>query len=104
MLCREVLRLRARITVEKTSFILDGKTIMPDLYFYRKPEETVKDEADEESKKKKKEKEDAQLRLAIEDDVQIAPAKEYHFTEVNVGQWAAYENPEMEGEAEGWGN
>jgi hypothetical protein len=37
LLAREVLRLRGKIVVEKTLFVLDDKKIMPDLYFYRDP-------------------------------------------------------------------
>jgi small subunit ribosomal protein SAe len=48
LLAREVLRLRGKITVEKTMFILNDMKIMPDLYFYRDPEEQKKEEAGEE--------------------------------------------------------
>ena len=53
MLAREVLRLRGKIIVESTFFTLDGKTIMPDLYFYRDPEEQKKEEAGEEGEEKR---------------------------------------------------
>ncbi|KAK0417753.1 hypothetical protein QR680_013189 [Steinernema hermaphroditum] len=42
-LAREVLILKGKISRE-TGFILDNKVIMPDLYFYRDPEEQEKEE------------------------------------------------------------
>lgn len=53
LLAREVLRLRGKIVIEKTLFVLDEKKIMPDLYFYRDPEEQKKDEAGEEEAEKR---------------------------------------------------
>ncbi|CAJ0583234.1 unnamed protein product, partial [Mesorhabditis spiculigera] len=43
-LAREVLTLKGKIS-RQTGFILDDKEIMPDLYFYRDPAETEKEEA-----------------------------------------------------------
>ncbi|KAF1761779.1 hypothetical protein GCK72_010035 [Caenorhabditis remanei] len=43
MLAREILILRGKIS-RQTGFVLDGKEIMPDLYFYRDPTETEKEE------------------------------------------------------------
>ncbi|KAI6227776.1 40S ribosomal protein SA [Aphelenchoides fujianensis] len=45
-LAREVLRLRSRATIneDEAFFMLDGKKIMPDLYFYRDPEDDKKRE------------------------------------------------------------
>jgi len=53
LLAREVLRLRGKIVIEKNLFVLDDKKIMPDLYFYRDPEEQKKDEAGEEADEKR---------------------------------------------------
>lgn len=46
MLAREVLLLRGVISRE-TGFVLNDKAIMPDLYFYREPSETEKEEKEE---------------------------------------------------------
>lgn len=46
LLAREVLTLRGKISRE-TGFRLDEKEIMPDLYFYRDPQEAEKEEAAE---------------------------------------------------------
>lgn len=46
MLAREVLLIKGKMTRE-TGFVLDGKAIMPDLYFYRDAEEQEKEEAAE---------------------------------------------------------
>lgn len=43
MLAREVLTIKGKIN-RATGFILDDKEIMPDLYFYRDPEEAEKEE------------------------------------------------------------
>ncbi|CAL2037407.1 hypothetical protein CAEBREN_10296 [Caenorhabditis brenneri] len=43
MLAREILILRGKIS-RQTGFVLEGKEIMPDLYFYRDPTETEKEE------------------------------------------------------------
>jgi len=43
MLAREVLFIKGKIT-RQTGFVLDDKEIMPDLYFYRDPEEADKEE------------------------------------------------------------
>lgn len=43
MLAREILILRGKIS-RQSGFLLDGKEIMPDLYFYRDPTETEKEE------------------------------------------------------------
>jgi len=51
LLAREVLRLRGKIVVEKTLFVLNDQKIMPDLYFYRDPEEQKKDEIEETEEK-----------------------------------------------------
>jgi len=53
LLAREVLRLRGKIIVEKTFFVLNDLKIMPDLYFYRDPEEQKKDEIGEEVEEKR---------------------------------------------------
>ncbi|CAI4230510.1 unnamed protein product [Auanema sp. JU1783] len=45
-LAREILILRGKIS-RQTGFVLDGKEIMPDLYFYRDPHEAEKEEAGE---------------------------------------------------------
>ncbi|CAB3403503.1 unnamed protein product [Caenorhabditis bovis] len=42
-LAREILILRGKIS-RQTGFVLDGKEIMPDLYFYRDPSDTEKEE------------------------------------------------------------
>lgn len=42
-LAREVLKLRGKIN-RQLGFVLDDKIIMPDLYFYRDPQEQEKDE------------------------------------------------------------
>ncbi|CAD6192963.1 unnamed protein product [Caenorhabditis auriculariae] len=44
LLAREVLILKGKIS-RQTGFVLDGKEIMPDLYFYRDPQDTEKEEA-----------------------------------------------------------
>lgn len=44
LLAREVLMIKGKMT-RKTGFVLDEKEIMPDLYFYRDPEEQEKEEA-----------------------------------------------------------
>lgn len=46
LLAREVLILKGKISRE-TGFRLDDRVIMPDLYFYRDPEEQEKEEAAE---------------------------------------------------------
>jgi small subunit ribosomal protein SAe len=46
LLAREVLQLRGTITREM-DFMIDGKIIMPDLYFYRDPQEAEKEEPNE---------------------------------------------------------
>ena len=46
MLAREVLLIKGKMTRE-TGFVLDGKEIMPDLYFYRDAEEQEKEEVAE---------------------------------------------------------
>lgn len=46
LLAREVLQLRGKIS-RATGFVLEDKLIMPDLYFYRDPEEQKKEEAGE---------------------------------------------------------
>ncbi|PAV58996.1 hypothetical protein WR25_12840 isoform B [Diploscapter pachys] len=43
MLAREILLLRGKIS-RTTGFVIDGKEIMPDLYFYRDPTEQEKDD------------------------------------------------------------
>lgn len=43
ILAREVLLMKGKMT-RQTGFILEGKEIMPDLYFYRDPEEQEKKE------------------------------------------------------------
>ena len=43
LLAREVLFIKGRITRQK-GFVLDDKEMMPDLYFYRDPEEAEKEE------------------------------------------------------------
>jgi len=43
MLAREVLFIKGKIT-RQTGFVLEDKEIMPDLYFYRDPEEAEKEE------------------------------------------------------------
>jgi small subunit ribosomal protein SAe len=43
LLAREILILKGKIS-RQTGFVLDGKEIMPDLYFYRDPQETEKEE------------------------------------------------------------
>lgn len=45
LLAREVLTMRGKIN-RQTGFELEGKEIMPDLYFYRDPEDIEKDEAE----------------------------------------------------------
>ncbi|CAD5218408.1 unnamed protein product [Bursaphelenchus okinawaensis] len=51
-LAREVLQLRGKIS-RSTGFVLEDKLIMPDLYFYRDPEETKKEEAGETTEDKR---------------------------------------------------
>lgn len=46
MLAREVLFIKGKIT-RQTGFVLEDKEIMPDLYFYRDPEEAEKEELTE---------------------------------------------------------
>ncbi|KAK6745575.1 hypothetical protein RB195_011978 [Necator americanus] len=46
LLAREILILRGKIS-RQTGFVLDDKEIMPDLYFYRDPQESEKQEAAE---------------------------------------------------------
>uniref|UniRef100_A0A1I7XD05 40S_SA_C domain-containing protein n=1 Tax=Heterorhabditis bacteriophora TaxID=37862 RepID=A0A1I7XD05_HETBA len=46
LLAREILILRGKIS-RQTGFVLDGKEIMPDLYFYRDPQESEKEETGE---------------------------------------------------------
>ena len=46
MLAREVLLIKGKMTRE-TGFVLEGKAIMPDLYFYRDAEDQDKEEAAE---------------------------------------------------------
>ncbi|MFH4978186.1 hypothetical protein AB6A40_004895 [Gnathostoma spinigerum] len=46
MLAREVLLIEGKMT-RQTGFVLDDKKIMPDLYFYRDPEEQEKEETAE---------------------------------------------------------
>lgn len=43
-LAREILILRGKIS-RQTGFVLDGKEIMPDLYFYRDPADTEKEDS-----------------------------------------------------------
>lgn len=43
LLAREVLLIKGKMT-RQTGFVLDDKEIMPDLYFYRNPEEQEKEE------------------------------------------------------------
>lgn len=44
LLAREVLTLRGKIS-RQSGFVLEDKEIMPDLYFYRDPQEQEKEEA-----------------------------------------------------------
>jgi small subunit ribosomal protein SAe len=53
MLAREVLKLKMELIIEDAYFVLGEQTIMPDLYFYRDPEEQKKEE--EEAKQQAKE-------------------------------------------------
>lgn len=46
MLAREILLMKGKMTRE-TGFVLDGKEIMPDLYFYRDTDDQEKEEANE---------------------------------------------------------
>ncbi|MCP9259237.1 40S ribosomal protein SA [Dirofilaria immitis] len=46
LLAREVLLIKGKMT-RQTGFVLDDKEIMPDLYFYRNPEEQEKEELSE---------------------------------------------------------
>jgi len=50
LLAREVLTIRGKINRE-TGFTLDGKLVMPDLYFYRDPQEQEKEEEQVEEQK-----------------------------------------------------
>lgn len=43
LLAREVLLLRGKIS-RQTGFVVDGKVVMPDLYFHRDPQESEKEE------------------------------------------------------------
>jgi len=52
MLAREVLILRGKIT-RQTGFIVDDKMIMPDLYFFRDPQEAEKEVAEMETEGQK---------------------------------------------------
>lgn len=45
LLAREVLQLRGKIN-RQIGFVLDDKLIMPDLYFYRDPQEQEKEEVE----------------------------------------------------------
>lgn len=82
-LAREVLILKGKISRE-SGFILDNKVIMPDLYFYRDPEEQEKEEqvATEERK-------DAwgQAHEAKPDEEEAEPVK-LKFDVPEVGDWA----------------
>lgn len=44
MLAREVLKLKENIYIDDTYFMLGDRMIMPDLYFFRDPEEQKKEE------------------------------------------------------------
>ncbi|KAI6187041.1 40S ribosomal protein SA [Aphelenchoides besseyi] len=68
-LSREILRLRNRITVDEAEsfFELDGKKIMPDLYFYRDPEE-----------EKKREELEAAGKVEAQHPVEIAPPEDWN--------------------------
>lgn len=48
LLAREVLLLRGKIS-RTTGFVVDEKVIMPDLYFYRDPQEQEKETAEAET-------------------------------------------------------
>ncbi|KAI6213998.1 40S ribosomal protein SA [Aphelenchoides besseyi] len=68
-LSREILRLRNRVTVDEAQsfFELDGKKIMPDLYFYRDPED-----------EKKREETEAAEKVEPQHPVEIAPPEEWN--------------------------
>lgn len=52
LLAREVLILKGKIT-RQTGFVIDDKVIMPDLYFYRDPQEQEKEEQTEQRDERK---------------------------------------------------
>lgn len=89
MLAREVLLIKGRMTRE-TGFVLDGKEIMPDLYFYRDAEEQEKEEPAE-----VREKEPAWTTQPVTDtkldefQTTDAPPKIDFAAMPEVGDWAA---------------
>jgi len=90
LLAREVLLLKGKMT-RQTGFVLDGKEIMPDLYFYRDPEEQEnKDEAAE--AKETKEWSGAQLETDKPEDfppVNEDVSTKLNFEHVPITDWAA---------------
>jgi small subunit ribosomal protein SAe len=91
LLAREVLRLRGKIIVNKTDFMLDEKVIMPDLYFYRDPEEQKKEEAAGEEAEEKRDAFDT-ANAKIEDFNPSVPGTEpmkMDFQYQRIDDWAA---------------
>jgi len=89
LLAREVLRLRGKILVNKTNFILEEKVIMPDLYFYRDPEETKKEEAGEEAEEKRPDGFDAANAKPDDFIVPISGNEPLAFQPQYIENWAA---------------
>ncbi|KAI6183871.1 40S ribosomal protein SA [Aphelenchoides bicaudatus] len=103
LLAREVLRLRGKIVIEKTLFVLDEKKIMPDLYFYRDPEEQKKDEAGEEEVEKREDVFEGSSKPADFNAPIPGEDPKINFQYERIADWAAASNLEMTGEQQAEG-
>jgi small subunit ribosomal protein SAe len=99
LLAREVLRLRGKIVIEKTLFVLDDKKIMPDLYFYRDPEEQKKDEIGEEAEEKREDVFEGSSKPADFNAPIPGEDPKINFQYERIVDWAAASN-EMTGQAQ----
>jgi small subunit ribosomal protein SAe len=83
LLAREVLLLRGKIN-RQTGFVVDGKVVMPDLYFHRDPQETEKEEQIEPDHKEA-------WPQAIEQPDYVAPTEpvKLDFSVPHISDWAA---------------
>ena len=93
MLAREVLILRGKIS-RQTGFVVDGKVVMPDLYFHRDPQEAEKEEPVESDHKET-------WPQAIEQTDYVAPTEpvKLDFSVPHISDWAAaseWQNQEEE--------
>lgn len=83
LLAREVMLLRGKIS-RQTGFVVDGKVVMPDLYFHRDPQEAEKEEPAESEHKET-------WPQAIEQTDYVAPTEpvKLDFSVPHISDWAA---------------